>query len=163
WTKTYQSLFGREEWLRPYTEDKLVELARAGAKKVFVALPGFTPDRLETLEEIGHEARETFLHAGGEELHPCPRLNDHPACGAARAGRGWRLRRAGCCNGAGRRARTSSGKRRCRERMQGGRTRISRVPSCARSAIPSPLRSGRRRWSRRSRPSIASSASQGRT
>lgn len=79
WTQTYQSLFGRAEWLRPYTEDKLVELARAGAKKVFVALPGFTADCLETVDEIGYEAKETFLQAGGEMLHPCPCLNEHPA------------------------------------------------------------------------------------
>ncbi len=79
WTQTYQSLFGRKEWLKPYTENKLVELAKAGAKKVFVALPGFTADCLETVDEIGHEAKETFLHAGGEVLHPCPCLNDHPA------------------------------------------------------------------------------------
>jgi ferrochelatase len=79
WTQTFQSLFGREEWLRPYTEDKLKELARAGVQRVFVATPGFTVDCLETLDEIGNEARETFRHAGGEELRQCPCLNDHPA------------------------------------------------------------------------------------
>ncbi len=79
WTQTYQSLFGRKEWLKPYTENKLIELAKTGKKKVFVALPGFTADCLETIDEIGHEAKETFLHAGGELLHPCPCLNDHPA------------------------------------------------------------------------------------
>jgi ferrochelatase len=78
WTKTFQSLFGREEWLKPYTENTLIELAKTGVKKVFVAMPGFTSDCLETLDEIGHEAKETFLHAGGEVLHPCPCLNDHP-------------------------------------------------------------------------------------
>jgi protoporphyrin/coproporphyrin ferrochelatase len=79
WTQTFQSLFGREEWLKPYTEEKLKQLAKAGKKRVFVALPGFTADCLETLDEIGNEARETFRHAGGELLHPCPCLNDHPA------------------------------------------------------------------------------------
>jgi ferrochelatase len=79
WTQTFQSLFGREEWLKPYTEDKLKELASDGKKRVFVAMPGFTADCLETIDEIGYEARETFLHAGGEELHRCPCLNDHPA------------------------------------------------------------------------------------
>src|SRR5262245_24498408 len=79
WTQTFQSLFGREEWLKPYTEEKLKELAKAGVKKVFVAMPGFTTDCLETIDEIGHEALETFRQAGGEELHPCPCLNDHPA------------------------------------------------------------------------------------
>jgi ferrochelatase len=79
WTQTFQSLFGREEWLKPYTEEKLKQLARQGVRRVFVATPGFTADCLETLDEIGREARETFLHAGGEVLHQCPCLNEHPA------------------------------------------------------------------------------------
>jgi ferrochelatase len=79
WTQSFQSLFGRERWLKPYTEDVLKDLAKKGCRRVFVAMPGFTADCLETLDEIGHEARETFLHAGGEELHACPCLNDHPA------------------------------------------------------------------------------------
>jgi ferrochelatase len=79
WTQTYQSLFGREEWLKPYTETKLKELAAKGIKRVFVATPGFTADCLETIDEIGREARESFVHAGGEVLHRCPCLNDHPA------------------------------------------------------------------------------------
>jgi ferrochelatase len=79
WTQTFQSLFGREEWLKPYTETKLVQLARQGVRRVFVATPGFTADCLETLDEIGREAREAFVHAGGELLHQCPCLNDQPA------------------------------------------------------------------------------------
>jgi ferrochelatase len=79
WTQTFQSLFGREVWLKPYTDDVLHKLARQGKKKVFVALPGFTADCLETLDEIGNESRESFLHAGGDALHACPCLNDHPA------------------------------------------------------------------------------------
>jgi ferrochelatase len=79
WTQTFQSLFGREEWLKPYTEDRLRQLASQGIRRVFVAMPGFTADCLETLDEIGREAREAFLHAGGEMLHPCPCLNEHPA------------------------------------------------------------------------------------
>jgi ferrochelatase len=79
WTQTFQSLFGRDRWLKPYTEDKLKELARGGVKRVFVAMPGFTADCLETIDEIGYEGREAFRHAGGELLHPCPCLNDHPA------------------------------------------------------------------------------------
>jgi ferrochelatase len=78
WTQTFQSLFGREEWLKPYTENKLVRLAKQGVKRVFVATPGFTVDCLETLDEIGNEVREVFRHAGGEELHLCPCLNAHP-------------------------------------------------------------------------------------
>lgn len=78
WTQSFQSLFGRERWLKPYTEETLAALAKAGKKRVFVALPGFTADCLETIDEIGHEALEAFRHAGGEELRACPCLNDHP-------------------------------------------------------------------------------------
>jgi ferrochelatase len=78
WTQSFQSLFGRQEWLRPYTDETLRELAHRGVKRVFVAMPGFTADCLETLDEIGYEAREFFRHAGGEELRACPCLNDHP-------------------------------------------------------------------------------------
>ena len=56
WTQTFQSLFGREEWLKPYTEEKLKQLAKAGVRRVFVATPGFTADCLETIDEIGREA-----------------------------------------------------------------------------------------------------------
>jgi ferrochelatase len=79
WTQSFQSLFGRDEWLRPYTEETLQSLARRGVRRVFVATPGFTTDCLETLDEIGFEASESFRHAGGEELRQCPCLNDHPA------------------------------------------------------------------------------------
>lgn len=95
YTQSFQSLFGKDEWLRPYTEDVLKELANAGAKRVFVATPGFTVDCLETLDEIGHEASELFRHVGGEELRACPCLNDHPAWITAmktillEEGRGW--------------------------------------------------------------------------
>jgi ferrochelatase len=78
WTQSFQSLFGRDRWLRPYTEQKLKELAGRGVKRVFVAMPGFTTDCLETIDEIGYEASEAFRHAGGELLHRCPCLNDHP-------------------------------------------------------------------------------------
>jgi ferrochelatase len=95
WTQSFQSLFGRGEWLKPYTEEVLRRLAKRGVKRVFVAMPGFTTDCLETLDEIGNEAREAFLRAGGEALHACPCLNDHPAwIEALRAlvrqeGQGW--------------------------------------------------------------------------
>jgi ferrochelatase len=79
WSQTYQSLFGREEWLKPYTDATLAKLAKAGTKKVFVMLPGFTVDCLETIDEIGHESAELFKEAGGETLYRCPCLNDHPA------------------------------------------------------------------------------------
>jgi ferrochelatase len=79
WTQSFQSLFGREEWLRPYTDETLRSLAKRGVRRVFVATPGFTTDCLETLDEIGFEAREMFRQSGGEELHQCRCLNDHPA------------------------------------------------------------------------------------
>ena len=78
WTQAFQSLFGRDRWLKPYTEETLKDLAKAGARRVFVTMPGFTTDCLETIDEIGTEATEAFRHAGGEELHRCPCLNDHP-------------------------------------------------------------------------------------
>jgi ferrochelatase len=94
-TQSFQSLFGRDEWLRPYTDDVLRDLAKRGVKRVFVALPGFTADCLETLDEIGNESAEAFRHAGGEQLRACPCLNDAPEwISAIRAivleeGRGW--------------------------------------------------------------------------
>jgi ferrochelatase len=94
-TQSFQSLFGREEWLKPYTDVVLENLAKQGSRRVFVATPGFTADCLETLDEIGHESTALFRAAGGETLHLCPCLNDHPAWIAAmkamilEEGRGW--------------------------------------------------------------------------
>src|SRR5207253_4996419 len=79
WTQSFQSLFGKDLWLQPYTDATLQQLARRGIKRVFVATPGFTTDCLETLDDIGFEASERFQHAGGEKLHACRFLNDHPA------------------------------------------------------------------------------------
>ena len=83
---TFQSRFGKAEWLQPYTEPTLVELARQGVKRVDVMCPGFVADCLETLEEIAQEARAAFLGAGGEtfQLH---RLPERPARLDRRAGR----------------------------------------------------------------------------
>lgn len=78
WTQTYQSRFGRSPWLKPYTDDVLANLAKRGVKRVYVALPGFTADCLETIDEIGRESREVFEHAGGEHLKSGTCLNDHP-------------------------------------------------------------------------------------
>ncbi len=75
---TFQSRFGKAKWLEPYTEPTLIALAQAGTRRVDVACPGFTSDCLETLEEIAQEAREAFLHAGGQEFHYIPCLNDSP-------------------------------------------------------------------------------------
>lgn len=94
-TQSFQSLFGRSEWLKPYTDVVLERLAKRGVRRVFVAMPGFTADCLETLDEIGHESRAVFRHAGGEELRACPCLNEHPAWIAAlrtlvlEEGKGW--------------------------------------------------------------------------
>jgi len=76
WLLCFQSIFGREEWLKPYTIDILRELGAAGAKSVDVICPGFSADCLETLEEIGVENRHAFLAAGGESFHYIPALND---------------------------------------------------------------------------------------
>jgi ferrochelatase len=73
---TFQSRLGRAEWLKPYTEPTLVQLAKQGVKKVDVMCPGFVCDNLETLEEIAQEAREAFLKAGGTEFNYVPCLND---------------------------------------------------------------------------------------
>ncbi len=79
WLVTFQSRFGKAKWLEPYTEPSLVKLAQGGLKHVDIICPGFAADCLETLEEIAQEAREAFLHAGGQRFGYIPCLNDHPA------------------------------------------------------------------------------------
>jgi ferrochelatase len=79
WTLTFQSRFGKAKWLEPYTEPTLVALAQRGLARVDVACPGFTSDCLETLEEIGMEARTAFLTAGGKAFHAIECLNADPA------------------------------------------------------------------------------------
>jgi ferrochelatase len=74
----YQSRFGREEWLQPYTDVTLGELGRSGAR-VAVLCPGFTADCLETLEEIGIRGAEQFHETGGRTYLRVPCVNDHPA------------------------------------------------------------------------------------
>lgn len=73
---TFQSRFGKAQWLQPYTEPTLQQLAREGIERVDVICPGFVADCLETLEEIDQEAREAFIEAGGKTLHYIPCLND---------------------------------------------------------------------------------------
>ena len=73
---TFQSRFGREEWLKPYTADTVRELARRGVKRVAVVTPGFAADCLETLEEIGVENAGYFREGGGERFAAIPCLND---------------------------------------------------------------------------------------
>lgn len=74
----FQSLFGREEWLKPYTSDTLEALARSGVQSVDVICPGFAADCLETLEEIDVQNREVFLNAGGKAYQYIPALNAAP-------------------------------------------------------------------------------------
>ena len=79
WVLTFQSRFGRAEWLQPYTDATLRALPGQGIKRLHVVCPGFPADCLETLEEIAMEGKETFLHSGGSEYDYIPALNDHPA------------------------------------------------------------------------------------
>ena len=76
---TFQSRFGKAKWIEPYTQPTVEALAKAGTRRVDVVCPGFTSDCLETLEEINMEVREAFLHAGGQEFHYIPCLNDSNA------------------------------------------------------------------------------------
>ncbi len=76
---TFQSVFGREEWLRPYTVQHVADLAKQGKKRIAVIAPAFSADCIETLEEINGEIRESFLHAGGEDFTYIPCLNDDDA------------------------------------------------------------------------------------
>jgi len=78
WRVTFQSRFGRAEWLQPYTEPTLTALAKAGDEGVDVICPGFAADCLETLEEIAIEGRDAFLKAGGKTFHYIPCLNNSP-------------------------------------------------------------------------------------
>ncbi|WP_300410408.1 ferrochelatase [uncultured Alcanivorax sp.] len=78
WLTTFQSRFGREEWLKPYTDHTLMALPEQGVKSVQVFCPGFSSDCLETLEEIGVENRGYFEEAGGEAFGYIPALNAEP-------------------------------------------------------------------------------------
>ncbi|MFZ5502249.1 MAG: ferrochelatase [Pseudomonadota bacterium] len=73
---SFQSRFGKAEWIKPYTTATLLELGKKKTQRVDVVCPGFTADCLETLEEIAMEGREDFQHAGGGEYHYIPCLND---------------------------------------------------------------------------------------
>lgn len=73
---TFQSRFGPEEWLQPYTDVTVEELAKSGTKNIAILNPGFVSDCLETLEEMGEEAQEIFHEHGGENFSHIPCLND---------------------------------------------------------------------------------------
>ena len=79
WNMTFQSRFGREEWLQPYTDHFLEEATSQGIQKIAVICPGFSVDCLETLEEIEVENKETFLNHGGVSYHYIPALNAEKA------------------------------------------------------------------------------------
>jgi len=76
WAITFQSRFGKAEWLKPYTSETLKTLAKQGIDSVDVICPGFAIDCLETLEEIAVENRDVFLEAGGKSYQYIPALND---------------------------------------------------------------------------------------
>ncbi|MEX5579619.1 ferrochelatase [Pseudophaeobacter sp. A-200-2] len=94
-TTTFQSVFGPEEWLKPYTVDHVATLAKEGKKNIAVIAPAFSADCIETLEEINEEIKESFEEAGGEEFLYIPCLNDDDDHIAALAGvieqnlKGW--------------------------------------------------------------------------
>lgn len=79
WEVTFQSRLGRSPWIRPYTDLRLVELAKSGVERIAVLSPSFVADCLETLEEIGIRARQDFVANGGKELRLIPSLNSEDA------------------------------------------------------------------------------------
>jgi ferrochelatase len=76
---TFQSRFGFDEWLQPYTDETIEQLAKDGVRRIAVVMPGFAADCLETLEEIAQENAEIFKHNGGEQFAAVPCLNDSDA------------------------------------------------------------------------------------
>jgi len=89
WVLSFQSRFGKAEWLQPYTIEVVTALGREKRRRIDVFCPGFVADCLETLEEIGMENRDAFLKAGGGEYHAIPCLNEHPAWIDALCGIAW--------------------------------------------------------------------------
>ncbi len=75
---TYQSRFGNDAWLGPYTEEAIPDVAKSGIKRIVVMMPGFAADCLETLEEMGVRNAEVFREYGGEDYAAVPCLNDSP-------------------------------------------------------------------------------------
>ena len=75
---TFQSRFGAQEWLQPYTDKTVERLAKEGVRRIAILNPGFSADCIETLEEIDGEVREIFQHHGGEKFAHIPCLNDSP-------------------------------------------------------------------------------------
>jgi ferrochelatase len=78
WSVAFQSLFGREEWLRPYANETLERLGREGLESIDIVCPGFSADCLETLEEMALQNKTVFQQAGGGQYRYIPALNDTP-------------------------------------------------------------------------------------
>ncbi len=78
WLTTFQSRFGNDVWLQPYTDETVKRLAREGVRRLALVAPGFTVDCLETLEELDVENRHYFMENGGEKYAYLPALNDDP-------------------------------------------------------------------------------------
>ena len=74
---TFQSRFGPDEWLKPYTDKTLENLPKEGIKNILIICPGFSSDCVETLEEIYIEGKESFINSGGENFDIIPCLNDN--------------------------------------------------------------------------------------
>jgi ferrochelatase len=75
---TYQSVFGRDEWVKPPLDKTLMELPKKGTKKVLIITPGFVSDCIETLEEIEEENKGYFMENGGEEFNYIHPFNGDP-------------------------------------------------------------------------------------
>lgn len=82
---TFQSRFGRAEWLQPYTEPTVIHMSKQGIKRLDIVCPGFISDCLETLEEVKIEIRDAFITNGGQEFNYIPCLNDSPELGSVLA------------------------------------------------------------------------------
>jgi protoporphyrin/coproporphyrin ferrochelatase len=78
WRTTFQSRFGNDPWLQPYTDATMAQLASSGVRRIALVAPGFSADCLETLEELDVENRHIFLSGGGEKFTYVPALNDSP-------------------------------------------------------------------------------------
>ena len=74
---TFQSRFGPQEWLQPYTDKTLEDLPKEGKKNILVICPGFSSDCVETLEEIAIQGKESFIKSGGKNFDVIPCLNDN--------------------------------------------------------------------------------------
>lgn len=78
WVTSFQSRFGNDVWLQPYTDETIEKLAKSGIKRLAIVAPGFSADCLETLEELDVENREIFMEHGGEQFSYIPALNASP-------------------------------------------------------------------------------------